>query len=122
MRVTAIALMLFTPAVALAEAPTLSASICVKYGPCPLNVSAFTCADTPRSSFVRRVCYDDKKSFMVIKLKETWYPYCDIDSGTVQALIAADSVGSFYNEKIRSRRDGTHGPFDCRDHPMPDYP
>ena len=26
------------------------------------------CTETPRSSFVRRVCYDEPKSFMVIKL------------------------------------------------------
>jgi hypothetical protein len=56
---------------------------------------------------------------MVIKLKETWYPYCAIHAATVQALITADSVGLFYNAKIRSARDGSHGPFDCRDHPMP---
>jgi hypothetical protein len=44
-----------------------------------------------------------------------------IDAATAQALIAAESVGSFYNANIRSRRDGTHGPFDCRDHPIPGY-
>jgi hypothetical protein len=105
-----------------AKAPEAAQTICVKYGPCPFDVSAFTCTDTPRSSFVRRVCYDAAKSFMVIKLKETWYPYCAIDAATVQSLISAGSVGSFYNARIRSGRDGSHGPFDCRDHPMPEYP
>jgi hypothetical protein len=87
MRVILIALMLLTASVALAEAPTVSVSVCVKYGPCPLDVSAFICTDTPRSSFVRRVCYDAPKSFMVIKLKETWYPYCGIDAATVGQLL-----------------------------------
>jgi hypothetical protein len=50
------------------------------------------------------------------------YPYCAIDAATVQALISADSVGSFYNAKIRSGRDGSHGSFDCRDHATPKYP
>jgi KTSC domain len=122
MKAIAIALALFTPTAALAEAPVLREPICVKYGPCHLDVSTFTCTDTPRSSFVRRVCYDAAKSFMVIKLKESWYPYCTIDAATVQALITADSVGSFYNARIRSGPDGSHGPFDCRDHPMPEYP
>jgi hypothetical protein len=63
----------------LAEAPTVE-TICVKYGPCPLNVSTFTCVDTPRSSFARRICYDAPKAFMVSKLNETWYPYCEIDA------------------------------------------
>jgi hypothetical protein len=120
----AVGLAIGSSAVPLARAKTPEAvqTICVKYGPCPLDVSAFTCTDTPQSSFVRRVCYDAVKSFMVIKLKETWYPYCAIDAAMVQALITADSVGSFYNAKIRSGRDGTHGPFDCRDHPLPNYP
>ena len=95
--------------------------ICVKYGPCPLNVSVFECIDVT-SSFIRRVCYDVPKSFMVIKLKETWYPYCEINAATVQQLLSAGSAGTFYNENIRSRPDGTHGPFDCRDHPLPEYP
>ena len=104
------------------RAPFSKASICVKYGPCPLDISSFTCTDTPKSSFIRRVCYDAPKSFMVIKLKETWYPYCEIDAAIVQRLLSAGSAGKFYNENIRSRPDGSHGPFDCRDHPLPNYP
>jgi hypothetical protein len=61
-------------------------------------------------------------SFMVIKLKETWYPYCGIDAATMAQLLSAGSAGRFYNQAIRSRPDGTHGPFDCRDHTMPEYP
>lgn len=95
--------------------------VCVKYGPCPLDLSNFECMDTSRSSFVRRVCYDAPNAFMVINLKGTWYPYCQIDAGTVQALVTAESVGAFYNKHVRSGRDGSHGPFDCRDHPMPTY-
>jgi hypothetical protein len=96
-------------------------TVCVKYGPCPLALSTFACTDTPRSSFIRRVCYDAPKAFMVIKLNDTWYPYCEIDAATVQQLITAESAGKFYNQAIRSRPDGSHGPFDCRDHPMPNY-
>jgi hypothetical protein len=121
MKAIAVALLLLTPTVAFAEAPILAGPICVKYGPCPLDVSTFTCTDTPRSSFVRRICYDAPKSFMVIKLKETWYPYCEIDAGIVHKLITAESTGSYYNQVIRSRPDGSHGPFDCRDHSMPNY-
>jgi len=105
-----------------AKAPETAETICVKYGPCPLDVSKFTCTDTPRSSFVRRVCYDAPRSFMVIKLKETWYPYCGIDAATVAQLLSGESAGRFYNQAIRTRPDGTHGPFDCREHPLPTYP
>jgi hypothetical protein len=96
-------------------------TVCVKYGPCPLDLSRFQCTNTPRSSFVRQVCYDAPKRFMVIKLKETWYPYCEIDKRTVDELLYAPSIGRFYNQNIRSKPAGAHGPFDCRDHPMPNY-
>ena len=118
----AVVLSCFALPAAHAKAPETAETICVRYGPCPLDVTTFTCTETPRSSFIRRVCYDAPKSFMVIKLKETWYPYCEIDAATVQQLLSAGSAGTFYNENIRSRRDSTHGPFDCRDHPLPEYP
>ena len=63
------ALGLLGPTTAFAEAPVIAEPICVKYGPCPLDVSNSTCTDTPRSSLVRRVCYDAPKSFMVIQLE-----------------------------------------------------
>jgi hypothetical protein len=46
MNVVALVLVLLTPIVAFAEAPVLVKPICVKYGPCPLDVSTFTCTDT----------------------------------------------------------------------------
>ena len=120
MEAVAIVLAFLIASPALAKAPVTEA-VCVKYGPCPLDLSAFNCTVTPRSSFIRRVCYDAPKSFMVIKLKETWYPYCAIDAGTVAELLVAGSKGTFYNQRIRSR-GGQHGPFDCLDHPIPNYP
>ena len=96
-------------------------TVCVKYGPCPLDVSAFTCADIARSSYVRRVCYDKSKRFLVIKLNETWYPYCEVEVASVQALTSAPSVGTHFNQHFRSAPGGTRGPFDCRDHPLPAY-
>jgi len=110
-----LALLLIVPQLARAE------TVCVKYGPCPLDLSAFVCTTTPRSSFVRQVCYDPAKRFVAIKLNETWYPYCEVDAGSVQSLITAPSVGTHYNRHFRSKTGGTHGPFDCRDHPMPTY-
>jgi KTSC domain len=97
-------------------------TVCVKYGPCPLDLSKLACTDTVTSSFVRRVCYDEKKRFVAIKLNETWYPYCDVDDKSVRELLSAPSIGKHYNDRFRSRRDGAHGPFDCRDRPLPTYP
>ncbi len=71
------------PAFVEAKAPETA---CVKYGQCPLSLAKFVCVDTARSSFIRRVCHDASESFMVIKLKGTWYPYCAIGSGLSDIL------------------------------------
>ena len=101
--------------------PGRTETACLKYGPCPLDLSAFVCTTTLGSSFVRQVCYDPPKRFVAIKLNETWYPYCEVDPASVQALTSAASVGTHFNQHFRSAPGGTRGPFDCRDHPMPAY-
>ena len=79
----------------------------------PVNLKPFVCVDTV-SSLVKRVCYDKTNSYMLIKLQQTWYHYCSIDAGTVEALKAADSLGRHYNANIKGR-------FDCRVNPVPTY-
>jgi hypothetical protein len=70
--------------------------------------------DIERSSFIKHVCYDDANRYMLISLNGTYYHYCEIDSGTVTALLSAESIGRFYNANIR-------GLFDCRSHRVPAY-
>jgi KTSC domain len=79
-----------------------------------VSLKPFSCTDISRSSFIKRVCYDDKNEYMLIKLNETYYHYCEIDSGTVSSLLSADSMGRFYNASIKSR-------FDCRSRRVPTY-
>ena len=67
------------------------------------------------------MCYDTANHYMIIKLKQTYYHYCEIDVATVNSFKGAASMGRYYNANIRSKPDGTHGPFDCRDHPIPKY-
>jgi hypothetical protein len=64
---------------------------------------------------------DAAKSYMLIKLNETWYHYCAVDRTSVDNLIHANSVGTYYNQNFRSHGP-VHGPFDWRDHPVPEYP
>ena len=79
-----------------------------------LDLALLDCTDT-ESSFVHQVCYDTKKRFMVILLRNTRYPYCGIPPETVDALVKAGSVGRYYNENVK-------GTFDCRVNPVPTYP
>ncbi len=80
----------------------------------PVSLAAFKCDTITRSSFVERVCYDEKNAYMLINLSGTWYHYCEIDRGMVENLIAAESMGRYYNASIK-------GHFDCRTHRVPQY-
>ena len=79
-----------------------------------VDLTPFKCTSIDRSSFIRRVCYDAAHSYMIVKLNETYYHYCDIDSATVDAFDAANSMGRFYNASIK-------GHFDCRTGHVPTY-
>lgn len=96
----------------------MAESVLVKYrGEVPLDT--FQCVTIDCSSLVERVCYDPGQQYMVILLKGTYYHYCEIDQGTVDALLAAESMGRYFLAIIRG--SGSDGPFDCRTHPVPAY-
>jgi hypothetical protein len=80
----------------------------------PVDLAPFKCEAIDRSSFIRRVCYDAINNYMVVKLNETYYHYCDIDRATVDAFRAADSMGRFFNASIK-------GHFDCQTGRVPSY-
>jgi hypothetical protein len=93
--------------------PANAETVSVKYRG-EVDLAPFACEAVTRSSFIERVCYDENNSYMLINLRGTWYHYCEIDPGTVSSLLAADSMGQFYNASIK-------GNFDCRTHRVPAY-
>lgn len=78
----------------------------------PVGLRPFVCEEYTRSSFIRRVCYDEANSYMLIKLNETWYHYCTINSATVDSLRKAVSMGRYFSASIKGR-------FDCRSYAVP---
>ena len=80
-------------------------------------LDAFACEDVKESGDVSRICYDKAERYMVIRLKTTYYHYCEIDGATVQGLERASSKRQFFETRIRG--SGADGPFDCRTHPIP---
>ena len=98
--------------------PANAESVYVKYRG-NVHLTPFECSTITRSSFIRRVCYDEANEYMIIKLRNNYYHYCEIGPGTVSALMAADSMGRYYNRNIKGR--GSDGPFDCRTHRVPNY-
>ena len=85
----------------------------------PVDLAKFECTGELDSSVVKRVCYNADHAYMVIRLKNMWYHYCEIDAGTVTALLSASSKGRFYNESIKD--SGTGGRFGCRDKVVPEF-
>ncbi len=83
----------------------------------PVSLDSFACSDVGDSSDVTRICYDSAEKYMVIRLKSTYYHYCEIDASTVRGLQTASSKGQYFGSKIRGT--GSDGPFDCRTHPIP---
>ncbi len=93
--------------------PAPAETVGVKYQG-PVSLDTFDCAPIKASSLVQRLCYDAARSYLVVDLNGTYYHYCAVDPGTVEAWRSASSVGSFYNANIKGRA------FDCRDHGVPD--
>lgn len=100
----------------LACGPALAETVLVKYHG-PVSLDAFVCAGVNEGSDVTRICYDSAERYMVIRLRSTYYHYCEIDSGTVQGLRSADSKRQYFEARIKG--SGKDGPFDCRTHPVP---
>jgi hypothetical protein len=71
----------------------------VKYGG-TVDLKPSACEEFTRSSFIKRVCYDARNRYMLIKLNETWYHYCAIDAETVTNLKGAPSMGRYFNASI----------------------
>ncbi|RXG88731.1 KTSC domain-containing protein [Bradyrhizobium zhanjiangense] len=84
-----------------------------------IDISSFACTETPRSSFINRVCYDKTQSYMLVSLRGVYHHYCELPSSTFDAFLAAPSMGTFYNQNIKG--SGSDGAFDCRTHRVPAY-
>ncbi|MDV2964656.1 KTSC domain-containing protein [Nitratireductor aquimarinus] len=76
-----------------------------------VDLRTYKCAETV-SSFVHRICYDESKAHLVVRLRNTYYPYCRVDRAIVSAWLNSSSKGRFYNANIKS--DAVAGRFDCR--------
>jgi len=96
----------------LAASPVYADTVTVKHHK-EVDLGKFKCA-TGRSVLIPRVCYDKANSYMVIKVGDEYYHYCEIDPRTVRSLLRARSIDDYYLTSIR-------GHFDCRTHRVPNY-
>ena len=88
-------------------------SVYVKYRGA-VGLAAFQCNWVNRSSLVNRLCYDEKETYVIVMLRDTYYHYGEVPKPTVSAWFSASSMGRFYNANIKGR-------YDCRINRMPAY-
>lgn len=99
-------------AICLVTTPAIAETVEVKYLG-PVDLETYQCREVGRSSFVNRVCFDPAAKRMVVLLKSTYYAYCRMPATIVADFLNAESMGRFYNQKIKSSAVG--GIYDCRD-------
>ena len=98
------------PFLLLMAAPLAAETVDVRYWG-SVDLQSYRCADT-ESSFVHRICYDDREQHLVVLLRETYYAYCNVDEATFDEWISTPSKGRFYNQRVRS--NAVDGLFSCR--------
>lgn len=107
---------LLLPALLVLSLTAAAETVSVKYHG-TVVLDAFTCTEVRDGSDISRICYDSAERYMIIRLKTTYYHYCEIDATTVSGLQRAASKRQFFEARIRG--SGSDGPFDCRTHPIP---
>lgn len=91
---------------------SLAESIFVKYRG-NLDLTHFQCELTEGST-VRRLCYDSKEEYAVVKLKNTYYHYCEIPAQIISNWRQATSLDTYYYSNVK-------GNYDCRVLRVPTY-
>ena len=65
------------------------------------TVTLAECVQTPRSSWISEICYDNTK--VTATMRGVKYDFCGVPRSVFDKWVAASSVGSFYNQWIRDR-------------------
>ena len=74
----------------------------------PVDLKPFTCSDTPRSTAIQRVCYEQSKRLMIVNARGTYHASCDLPPNVYRVFITAGSMGQFYGKAV------SHNPaFGC---------
>jgi len=65
-----------------------------------VDLAPFACTDTPRSTVVQRVCYDEANHHLLVKAGGIYSEYCRLPAATFEALAVAPSMGQFFRQRI----------------------
>ena len=73
------------------------------------DLATFACTDTPRSTVVQRVCYDDARQHLLVNVGGAYSQYCRLPAATFEAFVVASSMGQYYRQRIAAAPT----PFGC---------
>lgn len=65
-----------------------------------IDLAPFACTDTPRSTVVQRVCYDEARHHLLVSVGGAYSEYCRLPPATFEAFAAAPSIGQFLRQRI----------------------
>jgi hypothetical protein len=68
---------------------------------------------------VQRVCYDRRQATLIVSVKGAYYRYCKLPPATFNELMAAPSMGQFYNANFTG--PGSTRRFGCETDRAPNY-
>lgn len=77
--------------------------IFLKYHEGPVELSKFERFKVKGDSFVKEAAYKADENYLIIKLNEDYYNYCDFPNAQWDAFKTDESQGSFYNYKIKGK-------------------
>lgn len=60
-----------------------------------------SCRPISRSSFVQRVCYDDRTRELELKLRGQEFRFVGVEREVVDGLVSAPSAGRYFNDVIK---------------------
>lgn len=67
-----------------------------------VDLLLFKC-DVTASSFVHRVCYDNKYKYLITQLKVVNNMYCDVDARIYEDFLKADDKEKFFNASLKGK-------------------
>jgi hypothetical protein len=79
--------------------PVLTETVDVR-GRGTVDLATFACTDTPRSTVVQRVCYDQARRHLLVNVGGTYSEYCRLPAATFEAFIVAPSMGQYHRQHI----------------------
>lgn len=83
----------------LSASPVTSEKVDVR-GRGQVDLAGYACTDTPRSTVVQRICYDEAQRSLLVAAGGAYFEHCHLPTTTFEAFAVAPSMGQYYRRLI----------------------